>query len=344
MRIQDDVQALPFRPQNPYMLQYNLVLQREVFPETVFTVGYVGSHGVKLLRVVDENTAIPQILPDRSGVERFFFPATATRRNPRFAIVRNRRTDASSFYNSLQFSVNRRSGRGFQFQASYTYSHSVDDGSGVLGSVDNRGAVDYPVFPEDHKSSRGLSSFDLRHNFSFNYTYDLPAPGLAGVARRLLGGWQLNGIAKLSTGVPFTVRIGFNRSRNRATGPSLMDRPNLVSGRDNNPVLGDPNGYFDPTAFELPAAGFHGNLGRNTIISPGLASFDFSLVKNNRIAESKNVQFRAEFFNLLNRANFDIPAVLNLFTPQATRIATSGRITSTITTARQIQFGLKFLF
>ena len=112
--------------------------------------------------------------------------------------------------------------------------------------------------------------------------------------------------------------------------------------------LGTPDLYFDPCAFELPAAGFYGNLGRNTVIGPGLANFDFSVVKNFLLKETKSLQFRAEAFNVFNRANFNRPGPLQesikLFDPSGARVASAASIRSTLTDSRQIQLGLKFTF
>lgn len=124
------------------------------------------------------------------------------------------------------------------------------------------------------------------------------------------------------------------------------DRPNLAPGASNNPVLGGPDQYFDPTAFEFPEAGFYGNLGRNTLIGPGFANFDFSVFKNTAepaISEQFQIQFRVEFFNLFNRVNFGEVSE-RLFTSRGGRRGSAGRISSTTTTSRQIQMGLKILF
>ena len=137
----------------------------------------------------------------------------------------------------------------------------------------------------------------------------------------------------------------------------------MLPGFSNNPVkgvskgcpgvpagtpLGTPDLYFDPCAFELPEAGFYGNLGRNTVIGPGLANFDFAVVKNTTLSEGKSLQFRAEAFNVLNRANFNRPGPLTesirLFNASGSRVASSATIRSTLTDSRQIQLGLKFTF
>jgi len=160
-----------------------------------------------------------------------------------------------------------------------------------------------------------------------------------------------------------TAILGFNRSRSGASGTQITDRADLLPGFSNNPVKGVSKGcpgvpagtpagnsdlYFDPCAFGLPEPGFYGNLGRNTVISPGLANFDFSVVKNISLTESKSLQFRAEAFNLFNHANFNRPGPLTesirLFNASGARVASAATIRSTITDSRQIQFGLKFTF
>ncbi len=125
---------------------------------------------------------------------------------------------------------------------------------------------------------------------------------------------------------------------------SLQDLPpNLRTGANNNPILGGPDRYFDPQVFELPPAGFYGNLGRNTTIGPGLVNLDFALAKNFPLHEEARLQFRVETFNLFNRANFAIPQ-RRVLTATGATIGNAGRITSTTTSSRQIQFALKLTF
>ncbi len=140
------------------------------------------------------------------------------------------------------------------------------------------------------------------------------------------------------------MRNGFNRSGNlNTTGFSLHDRPNLRP--DCNPVLGGPDRYWDINCFELQAANTRGNAGRNILIGPGLVSIDLSLVKSFAVGSVRSLQVRAEVFNVPNRANFAAPSGQIAFTNAAgTPAANWGRITSTTTTARQMQLGLKYLF
>jgi len=189
--------------------------------------------------------------------------------------------------------------------------------------------------------------------FTSNFTYEIPTLSSLGAASWILGDWQLNGIISVTDGNPFTIRSGINSSQNGQS--SFGDRPNLVSGRDNNPVLGGPDQYFDPTAFfllpetaarEVGEVGFYGTLGRNTVTSPGFANLDFSLSKIFRtpqISEDAQVQLKFDFFNIFNRANFHLPRT-NLFRSGLRRRGSAGRISTTTNSSRQIQLGLRISF
>ena len=206
---------------------------------------------------------------------------------------------------------------------------------------------------DDHKFDRGLSSFDVRHVWSLNGTYELPfgpgksvGSGLTGFAGKLVGGWQLSSIATLQTGPSVNLRLGFERSQN-AKLINFSERPDLIPGGNNNPVVGDgrdPLRYYDTSQFLLPDAGYFGNLGRATLIGPGVATLDLSFAKSTLVNERVTVQFRAEAFNALNRANFSGPNSTVFTSPTPIPSATAGRITNVTTTARQIQFALKVLF
>src|SRR5439155_7472932 len=129
---------------------------------------------------------------------------------------------------------------------------------------------------------------------TFNWSWDIPtAGGMSIVVRRILGGWQLNNVTTLQSGQPFTVRLGFNRSGNlNTTSFALHERPNLKPGYSSNPILGGPDRYWDINAFELPPAGQRGNLGRNTLVGPGLIASDLSLIKSFAVQKKRTVQVR----------------------------------------------------
>ncbi|MBI3940687.1 MAG: TonB-dependent receptor [Acidobacteria bacterium] len=322
----------------PAKIHYNLVIQREVAPQTVVTVGYVGAGSYHLLRHDEANHRVGTILSNG----RTFLPSTSARLNPNFGENRRIQTDVNSSYHSLQFAFNRRFSNRLQFQTSYTLSKSTDSGSGGF-NVDVQGNDEtYVEDPYNLKGDHGLSGFDVRHVLNFNYTYELPAlRGWTGAAAKMLEGWRLNGITTVASGVPFSVTTSF--ANQFYPGANSRGRPSLKAGAGNNPARGGPDRYFDPSGFTLPEPGFPGNLGRDTVTGPGLVNFDFSLGKTTNIDEKRSVQFRAEFFNIFNHPNFSTPlrAVLDA---RGNLIGSAGRIQSTTTRERQIQFGLKFTF
>ena len=237
---------------------------------TVVTVGYQGSRGVKLSRQLHSNTRPSQVVNGR-----ITFDSSDELRNLDFGSMRSYRWDVSSFYHGLRIGMNRRFSDGFQFQGSYTWSHAVDDASnqasfdGVGGSWDN--LQDFP------QANRANSNQDLRHVFVANFTYALPGANMQGAAGKVLGGWLVSGIINLADGSPITARVSFDRSDSGVSiGSDRSDRPDLVSGANSNPIVGDgrdPDNYFSPDSFVLQDRGLWGNVGRNTLILPGLATF-----------------------------------------------------------------------
>lgn len=321
----------------PTKLQYNVTVQREFGFGTVVSVGYVGSRGTHLVRHKEANHFIPTILADGTR----FYPANAPRVNPSINTVRMTTTDVNSDYQAFFVSAERRFRGGLQFQASYTLSKSMDTNSGGWGT-DIRNQESFSEDPYDLSRDYAPSGFDQRHVLTFNYTYDLPfGRNLSGFTGALLKGWQVNGITTVSSGPPFTVVWASNRAR---TYPgSTRSRPNLAPGGNPNPILGGPDRYFDVSAFAPQAAGFTGNLPRNSLTAPGLSNSDVALVKSVNIGENRSIQFRTEVFNIFNRANFGIPLRV-VFDAQGLPIASAGQIKNTVTPSRQLQFGLKFLF
>jgi TonB-dependent receptor-like protein len=338
-----------FNIDQPYALSYNLQLQRELTPNTLVTVGYVGSHGNHLTRSGEAN---PNPFSPTTG-----FNPSGPRLNPNFGSILWIVTDAQSSYNSLQLGVEHRYSKGLFFQASYTFANSIDDASGPFLSdfLSEVGPVQN-LF--DRKGNRGFSAFDVRHNFVLNSLYELPfgpgktfGAGLTGAAAHLAEGWQIGGILSLNSGFPFTVRQADNRSGNGAI--FFADRPNLLAGQRCR-TLGDPALWFDPSAFQAATAGFYGNAGRNICRGPDFKNLDFSILKITRVSERFTVQFRSEFFNIANHPNFGPP--VNTQNPNgqggngdaifsgAAPLASAGRIFRTVNTSRQIQFGLKILF
>ncbi len=377
-------QIAEFEQKQPYTMQWNFTLQREVANDITLTASYVGSKGTHLQAQRMINAAEPFVLPDGRNLWRTGSTCGTSgsepcnpRRNTSFTDLDYWEYSTDSTYSGIQLSGRKRFGAGVQFQASYTYGRSIDDNSRVNFSdiQDN-----FSKFPTDNYAlksvNHGLSDHDIRHNFTFNYGYDIPVSGMSGAAGALLMGWQMNGILTLTTGGPLTVLLGIPSDWDRdRESQVLAARPSIGPDGDTSPVNGDGRNaaqYFDPTAFTLQNPGFHGNLGRNTLIGPGISTFDFSLFKNTALSEGVNLQFRAEFFNIFNRTNFATPSrgAMGVFngadtvpvdcsvygapagvggcdmvvpgTEQINPIA--GQLDKTNTTSRQIQLGLRITF
>jgi hypothetical protein len=195
-----------------------------------------------------------------------------------------------------------------------------------------------------------LADFNIAHNLEVNYSYELPTPKWTAFAERALGGWKVGGVLEASTGVPFTPVIGGDALGLKSTDPTI-DVPDLlpIPGCSSLVNPGDPRNYIKEQCFAFPSPSTRrGDLGRNTLIGPGLFNFDLSLIKNTylkKISDSFNVQFRAEFFNVINHSNFAPPLDNKmLFDASGTPISTAGLITSTQTTSRQIQFAVKVIW
>lgn len=309
-----------------YSQQWNFGVQHQLLSTLMVDMTYQGSLTLKGRR----NRRINQPLtpaPGNPNTRRPYLP---------FGDLSYAENAGASNFHSLQAKVEKRFGRGLTFITSYLWGKAIDDrfvgGSGAPG----------PQNAYNLKAERALSSFDIRQKLSVSYVYEVPfGPGKGylnqGPAAFILGGWQISGIYTAQAGSPFTPRLGRDNS-NVGAG---ADRPNLIGKpRIDNPA---PERWFNVDAFCSAAscglAPFtFGNSGRSILTSDGIAAMDFSLTKNHRIREERmNLQFRAEFFNLTNHPNFGIPDVF-VDRPSA------GRISSTATTSRQIQFGLRIVY
>jgi hypothetical protein len=345
-------EALEFNLRPSYLMQYSLNLQREL-GTSVLSLAYVGSRGVNLFGQGDTNIAFPQILPDG----REFFPEGSRRRNPSFDIVRSTLQGFSSVYNGMTAGLSRRFSAGLQFQFAYTLGKSIDERSGTNGRLDYSNGQARALDPYNRRLDRGLSDFDVRHSFAANATYDLPfGRSRTGLLARLAGGWQVSAIAILNSGVPFSAHVLGDPDRDGTDENTA--RPNLIPGISLAPTGGStPDLWFNPAAFAPPQVGFRGTAGRNILSGPGYQTFDLAILRNFRIDEKRSLQFRIETFNLLNKANFDLPGntedgeMLFIYTPAsagnpATFVppASVGKIFSTVGDSREIQFALKFIF
>jgi hypothetical protein len=334
-------------PKRNYVMQWNVNLERELARGLSATLGYVGSHGVhEPYRQDNFDTVLPVLTA--AG---YLYPRLGTSQplNPNFGRISGTIWQAGSSYHALQAVISKNLSRGIQFHGAYTWSKSIDTLSATVADDSFPNGLMNPLFFDQH-TSRGLSDFDVRQNFVVNLTWEAPAPktGLR-LKRWALSGWQLGGIYKASSGQPFTPILGGD-----PLGTALdetAEPPNRVVGPGcetlSNP--GNPNHYFKTQCLAFPnPANLRGNLGRNTVIGPGLANLDFSLFKNDRlrsISESCSVQFRAEFFNVFNRANFASPTDnRTAFDQSGLPTSSAGLITSTQTPSRQIQFALKLVW
>jgi hypothetical protein len=356
------LRLLDYNLSQSHMLQYNLTLERQLPFTMALTVAYAGSRGLNLQMVNEGNPTVPQVLP--SG--QYFWTGTEPRVNPNWASIELHTAAGNSWYHALQIGLLKRLSKGLQLQSSYTYSKTIDEDQAGL-TTENNASSAWPVYPFSRLVDKSLSNFDFTQNWRTNLIYHFPdLASSGGVKGALLNGWGANTILSLQTGQPFTPSLTSNRSRSQVGGGAAnIDRPDLLPGRSGSNIvsgatagclgvtpgraLGTPTLYYDPCAFTVQAAGFLGTAGRNILRGPGLVNLDFSLVKDTPLkflGESGKLQFRAEAFNILNRANFDIPnrtVFAGSATPQAA-LTTAGVINNTTTNSRQIQLALRVIF
>jgi hypothetical protein len=338
--------------QTPTLVSWSLRIQQQLSENTALTVGYIGSHGYHELVGVDANEPFPVICPASpcpatyqstfpAGIAGTAVPAgtyyvpTSTKANPAIANTWTYFSEGDSSYNALMVDVNHRFSSSFSLRGVYTWSKTIDDGDS-LNATTSGGEPALVSNPFDLRADRGLANFDVRNVGVINGSYGLP------FGHGRAGGWSLNSIVTLQGGFPFTPQLSYNPTN---SGDSRNPVRPFVNPAFSGPViLGSPTEWFNPNAFLAPpnSSGFAGNLGRDTLTGPGLATWDLSVLKNTALRENVNLQFRAELFNLLDRANFNTPNAI-VFTPTGVS-PTAGVITSTSTTSRQVQFGLKLLW
>jgi hypothetical protein len=337
----------------PTVLSWSLHIEQQIAPNTSLTLGYIGSHGYNQIQSADLNEPEATIVNGR-----IYYPTTV-KANPAVANTTSWISRGVSNYNGLVVDVRRNLSRGFQIRGNYTFSKNLDNGSAWNTSVsaNTPAFVSYPANPD---IDYGRSASDIRHLAAINATYDLPfgrghalGSNLGGLPNRAVSGWTLSSIVSLQSGFPFSPQLGYNPTGSGDTRNPV--RPDINPNFHGNLYPRTPQQFYNPDAFLAPAYGTVGNLGRDTLVGPGLANVDLSLLKSTQITERIRTQFRAEFFNVLNRANFATPNPV-VFTSGPTQgtpanqtaavvaSPTAGVITSTATTSRQIQFGLKVLF
>ncbi len=350
----------------PTLISYSLRVEQEISPNTSLTVGYVGSHGYHELIGVDANQPVPTICPSSScpaaypanfpaplagsavPAGSFYIPVGTPKANPTLANTWTWFSWGNSNYNSLQVDVNHRFSHDLALRGVYTWSKALDNGDS-LNQTTAGNAPGLVSNPYDLHADWGPATYDVRNIGVVNAVYLLPfgrgkafANGFGGLANASVSGWSVNSILTLQSGFPYTPQLSYNPSNNGDTRNPV--RPFANPDFHGSATIGNPSQWYNPNAFLPPPAnsGFYGNLGRDILIGPGLATWDFSTVKDTAIRERLTLQFRAELFNLLNRANFNTPNLI-VFTPSGVS-GTAGAITSTATTSRQVQFALKLLW
>ena len=340
----------------PTVLSWTFKLEQQIAPATSLTIGYVGSHGYHQILSEDQNIPATVVCPSAScpaslAAGTIYYPTT-TKANPNVANTTSWVSQGISNYNALEVDVRRQLSHGFQLRGVYTFASNLDDGSAWNTSV-SANTPAFVMYPGNPGLDYGPAATNIRHAGAINGTWELPfSHVLQGNAfsRQVVDGWSLSGITTLQSGFPLSPQLGYNPTGNGDTRNPI--RPNL------NPDFHGPlysksvKQWFNPDAFSAPYPGTFGSVGRDTLTGPGLTELDLSVFKNTTIHEHLRAQFRAEFFNVLNHANFTTPNPVVYSsgpTPKTPTAAaalspTAGVISATATTSRQVQFGLKLLF
>jgi hypothetical protein len=334
--------------------EWNLSVEQQFGSNMAIRAGYTGSFGYHGLLSVDPNSIPAQTCSLPSGCtagglstpftvpqKTRYIPLASGRPNPYLSAGFFWFTEGNSSYNALQFELIRRLSRGLQFRANYTWSKNLDLNSGLTGAQ-SQNQPQMVMDRNDLHRDWGPSALTPVHQGSISAHYELPFGNTKsnGLGNKIISGWQLNGIATLLSGFPFTPQIGSNRSGDGNT--RNPDRPTPNPGFSGPVLLRRQAQWFDANAFILPDVGTWGTIGRGTLSGPGLADLDMSLSKNIFISEKTSLQFRTEFFNALNRTNLGTPNPI-VFSGGGVS-PSAGLITTTATTARQIQFGLKLIY
>jgi hypothetical protein len=325
-----------------YVVQYDFNVQRQLSNNMVLEVGYLGSKGYNLPRPLGLNEAYPSTTGSILSRQPF----------PMYGSLQETFWIGSSSYNSATAKLTRRLSAGLTFTAGYTFSKSLDNGSGIR--AENGSSSTQPQTGWCISCEYGLSDFNSTHRLVVSGLYTLPfgkgqrflSHGAAGV---LLGGWQLNSIVSVSSGFPVTISDGINQSNTKF---GSNNRPNAVAGINPNDGPKTTAEWFNISGFQLQPFGSYGNVGRNTILGPGFTAWDFSAFKNFAFTEQRQLQFRFECFNCANHPVWADPSFAisaNRLDANGVPIAGTGSF-GTITGTRpgidmrELQFALKFIF
>jgi hypothetical protein len=367
--------------QVPTLVSYSARVERALTPTLTLTVGYVGSHGYHEIVGVDANAPAPVVCPAAPCPATFpttldptthapiygalagqpvpagtYFNPTSIKPNTALANTWTWVSQGRSTYNALEIDMNRRFSGGLSLRGVYTLAKAMDDGDSLNATAASN-AVALLSNPYNAMVDWGPATYDVRHAGSISAIYALPLgrgqrymSGAGDFTNGLISGWMVNSVVLLQSGFPFTPQLAYNPSNNGDTRNPV--RPFLNPAFTGSVVTGDPNQWFNPNAFISPPSnsGFYGDMTRNAYRGPGLATWDFSAFKDTRVGPKATLQLRLEIFNLLNRANFNTPNLIvaalqappNATLPELS--PTAGQITSTATTSRQVQLGIKLLW
>lgn len=328
----------------PAVLTWSLRIEQEIAPHTSLTVGYVGSHSYHQILSEDMNEPVPQFLPDGAA----YYPAGSKDANPALANSTSWVSHGVGAYHALEVDVRRSFANGLQFRGNYTYSKNLDDGSAWNTSVSGNTPA-FVEFPLQPKLDWGPAATDVRHAAALNGSYELPF----GTNRRFLSqaprpvefaatGWTASAILTVQSGFPFSPQLGYNPTGNGDTRNPV--RPNWNPAFHGQLYPRTASQYFNPLAFLQPATGTYGDVSRDSLTGPGLSELDFSAAKSSNLTEHLRLQFRAEFFNIVNHTNFLTPNEVVYTSATSGASPTAGLVTATSTTSRQVQFGAKLLF
>lgn len=312
--------ALDAHMRTPYVQQWNASVQHEVARGTAVTMAYVATKGTKLRDQYNVNQAVPG-------------PGSVAARRPwpLYNDIQYTANSGNSIYHSLQVSLDKRLSKGLTSRVSYTWSHAIDDASLLGGQHQNSLLL---------SADRGNSDTDLRHLFLATLVYTLPRAGGPSAIQRITGGWEVSGVLRLSSGLPFSLISAVNTLNGSGT-----QRPSVIAGCD--PVLRDagPARWFNTLCFATPAPFTFGNAGRNVLEGAGTKQLDFSLLRAFPLGgnDKRRLELRADAFNISNTPQFDNP-VNTIGAPGAGQIQAAGSPASFQRTSRQVQLGARVTF
>jgi hypothetical protein len=339
--------SIEFNPSRNYVMQWNASIELALTSKLILLTAYAGSRGVHMFSVGSD----VDIVEPANTPQGYLFPSpvgSVTRLNPNFGSIRQLTWGDSSNYNALQIRLQRKFSRGFQAQGSFTWQKSIDGYSSSVFPTQFQNSTT-SLFIDRHLN-RGPSDFNVGRVGVIDGWWEMPKSTNAPSAiQALANGWEMGGIFTISDGSPFTPLISGDAAGQNSSVPYAV--PNRVVGEACTHLINrdNPTQYINLACYSFPApANLLGNAGRNSLTGPGLVELDYSVKRTfplPSISHEAQLQFRAEAFNLLNRTNFEPPLPNNRFyNAKGAPLGSAGVITSTATTSRQIQLGLRLIW